>query len=119
MTQTPSAPSVSDRVAHVQRNTSETQIGVRVNLDGTPIVTMPAAPKTYSNGYAANPTAINLPSAWDSMPSAAALPAMGAHAQSNAELLQLLRAESLNRNGYVLQIFAALLRGHDDFAAVL
>jgi imidazoleglycerol-phosphate dehydratase len=35
MTQTPSAPSVSDRVAHVQRNTTETQIGVRVNLDGT------------------------------------------------------------------------------------
>jgi imidazoleglycerol-phosphate dehydratase len=34
MTQTP-APSVSDRVAHVQRNTSETQIGVRINLDGT------------------------------------------------------------------------------------
>ena len=35
MTQTPPAPSVSDRVAHVQRNTTETQIGVRVNLDGT------------------------------------------------------------------------------------
>jgi imidazoleglycerol-phosphate dehydratase len=35
MTQTPLAPSVSDRVAHVQRNTSETQIGVRINLDGT------------------------------------------------------------------------------------
>ena len=35
MTQTPPAPSVSDRVAHVQRNTSETQIGVRINLDGT------------------------------------------------------------------------------------
>jgi len=35
MTQTPSAPAVSDRVAHVQRNTTETQIGVRVNLDGT------------------------------------------------------------------------------------
>ena len=34
MTQTP-APAVSDRVAHVQRNTSETQIGVRINLDGT------------------------------------------------------------------------------------
>ncbi len=34
MTQTP-ASSVSDRVAHVQRNTSETQIGVRINLDGT------------------------------------------------------------------------------------
>ncbi|MDO9436150.1 imidazoleglycerol-phosphate dehydratase HisB [Hydrogenophaga sp.] len=30
-----SVPSVSDRVAHVQRNTSETQIGVRINLDGT------------------------------------------------------------------------------------
>ncbi len=35
MTQTPPAPTVSDRVAHVQRNTTETQIGVRVNLDGT------------------------------------------------------------------------------------
>jgi imidazoleglycerol-phosphate dehydratase len=35
MTQTSPAPSVSDRVAHVQRNTSETQIGVRINLDGT------------------------------------------------------------------------------------
>jgi imidazoleglycerol-phosphate dehydratase len=35
MTHTPPAPSVSDRVAHVQRNTTETQIGVRVNLDGT------------------------------------------------------------------------------------
>jgi imidazoleglycerol-phosphate dehydratase len=35
MTQTPLAPAVSDRVAHVQRNTTETQIGVRVNLDGT------------------------------------------------------------------------------------
>jgi imidazoleglycerol-phosphate dehydratase len=35
MTQTPPAPAVSDRVAHVQRNTSETQIGVRINLDGT------------------------------------------------------------------------------------
>jgi len=34
MTQT-SAPAVSDRVAQVQRNTSETQIGVRINLDGT------------------------------------------------------------------------------------
>ena len=34
MTQTP-APAVSDRVAQVQRNTSETQIGVRINLDGT------------------------------------------------------------------------------------
>lgn len=34
MTQT-SAPAVSERVAHVQRNTSETQIGVRINLDGT------------------------------------------------------------------------------------
>ncbi len=31
--------------------------------DGTPIVTMPAAPMTYSDGYAANPTAINLPTA--------------------------------------------------------
>jgi len=35
MTQTPPAPAVSDRVAQVQRNTSETQIGVRINLDGT------------------------------------------------------------------------------------
>ncbi|MGV3727411.1 imidazoleglycerol-phosphate dehydratase HisB [Hydrogenophaga sp.] len=35
MTQTHPVSSVSDRVAHVQRNTSETQIGVRVNLDGT------------------------------------------------------------------------------------
>jgi imidazoleglycerol-phosphate dehydratase len=35
MTQTSLAPAVSDRVAHVQRNTTETQIGVRVNLDGT------------------------------------------------------------------------------------
>lgn len=35
MTQTSLAPTVSDRVAHVQRNTTETQIGVRVNLDGT------------------------------------------------------------------------------------
>jgi imidazoleglycerol-phosphate dehydratase len=35
MTQTPPVSTVSDRVAHVQRNTSETQIGVRVNLDGT------------------------------------------------------------------------------------
>ncbi|MGE0097022.1 MAG: imidazoleglycerol-phosphate dehydratase HisB [Hydrogenophaga sp.] len=35
MTQTPPASPVSDRVAHVQRNTTETQIGVRVNLDGT------------------------------------------------------------------------------------
>ncbi len=35
MTQTPLAPSVSDRVAQVQRNTAETQIGVRINLDGT------------------------------------------------------------------------------------
>jgi imidazoleglycerol-phosphate dehydratase len=35
MTQTPLAPAVPDRVAHVQRNTTETQIGVRVNLDGT------------------------------------------------------------------------------------
>jgi imidazoleglycerol-phosphate dehydratase len=35
MTQTSPASSVSDRVAQVQRNTSETQIGVRINLDGT------------------------------------------------------------------------------------
>ena len=30
-----SSPSAADRVAQVQRDTSETQIGVRVNLDGT------------------------------------------------------------------------------------
>jgi imidazoleglycerol-phosphate dehydratase len=38
MTSTPSASDLActlDRVAFVQRNTSETQIGVRVNLDGT------------------------------------------------------------------------------------
>ncbi len=38
MTSTPSAfpaPRPGDRTADVQRNTSETQIGVRVNLDGT------------------------------------------------------------------------------------
>ena len=35
MTQTSSTPAVPDRVAQVQRNTSETQIGVRINLDGT------------------------------------------------------------------------------------
>ena len=35
MTQTLSANPVPDRVAEVQRNTTETQIGVRVNLDGT------------------------------------------------------------------------------------
>ncbi|MFN3495280.1 MAG: imidazoleglycerol-phosphate dehydratase HisB [Hydrogenophaga sp.] len=35
MTQTSSTPAASDRVAQVQRNTSETQIGVRINLDGT------------------------------------------------------------------------------------
>ncbi|MDP3252501.1 MAG: imidazoleglycerol-phosphate dehydratase, partial [Hydrogenophaga sp.] len=35
MTQTPSTTSVADRVAHVQRNTAETQISVRINLDGT------------------------------------------------------------------------------------
>ena len=35
MTQTLSATPVADRVAHVQRNTAETQISVRVNLDGT------------------------------------------------------------------------------------
>jgi imidazoleglycerol-phosphate dehydratase len=35
MTQTLSAPTVPDRVAEVQRNTTETQIGVRINLDGT------------------------------------------------------------------------------------
>ncbi|MFN7120593.1 MAG: imidazoleglycerol-phosphate dehydratase HisB [Hydrogenophaga sp.] len=38
MTSTPSASAPAgthDRVAFVQRNTSETQIGVRVNLDGT------------------------------------------------------------------------------------
>ncbi|OSZ62873.1 imidazoleglycerol-phosphate dehydratase HisB [Hydrogenophaga sp. IBVHS2] len=38
MTSTPSAfpvPRPGDRTADVQRNTSETQIGVRINLDGT------------------------------------------------------------------------------------
>jgi imidazoleglycerol-phosphate dehydratase len=35
MTQTPPASTVSDRIGHVQRNTTETQIGVRINLDGT------------------------------------------------------------------------------------
>jgi imidazoleglycerol-phosphate dehydratase len=35
MTQTTSSTPVPDRVAQVQRNTSETQIGVRINLDGT------------------------------------------------------------------------------------
>jgi imidazoleglycerol-phosphate dehydratase len=35
MTQMLSAPTVPDRVAEVQRNTTETQIGVRINLDGT------------------------------------------------------------------------------------
>ncbi len=40
MTQTPPASTVSDRVAHVQRNTSETQIGVRVNLDGTGVASL-------------------------------------------------------------------------------
>ena len=46
MTSTPSASvpaGTHDRVAFVQRNTSETQIGVRVNLDGTPIVVPKAA----------------------------------------------------------------------------
>ena len=43
MTSTPSAsaPAASlERVAFVQRNTSETQIGVRVNLDGTGTATL-------------------------------------------------------------------------------
>jgi imidazoleglycerol-phosphate dehydratase len=35
MTQMPSATPVADRVAQVQRNTAETQISIRVNLDGT------------------------------------------------------------------------------------
>jgi len=35
MTQTPSVSSPADRVAQVQRNTAETQISVRINLDGT------------------------------------------------------------------------------------
>jgi imidazoleglycerol-phosphate dehydratase len=38
MTSTPTAfpaPRSGDRIADVQRNTSETQIGVRINLDGT------------------------------------------------------------------------------------
>jgi imidazoleglycerol-phosphate dehydratase len=43
MTSTPSASAPagpSERVAFVQRNTSETQIGVRVNLDGTGAATL-------------------------------------------------------------------------------
>ncbi|MDM7941103.1 MAG: imidazoleglycerol-phosphate dehydratase HisB [Hydrogenophaga sp.] len=43
MTSTPSASAPAgpfDRVAFVQRNTSETQIGVRVNLDGTGAATL-------------------------------------------------------------------------------
>ncbi|AOF86238.1 imidazoleglycerol-phosphate dehydratase family protein [Hydrogenophaga sp. RAC07] len=43
MTSTPSASvpaGTHDRVAFVQRNTSETQIGVRVNLDGTGAATL-------------------------------------------------------------------------------
>lgn len=43
MTSTPSASApagTQDRVAFVQRNTSETQIGVRVNLDGTGAATL-------------------------------------------------------------------------------
>ena len=32
---TASSPTATDRVAQVQRDTSETQIGVRINLDGT------------------------------------------------------------------------------------
>ncbi|WP_332743662.1 imidazoleglycerol-phosphate dehydratase HisB [Hydrogenophaga sp.] len=43
MTSTPSASApagTNDRVAFVQRNTSETQIGVRVNLDGTGAATL-------------------------------------------------------------------------------
>jgi len=43
MTSTPSASAPAgthDRVAFVQRNTSETQIGVRVNLDGTGVATL-------------------------------------------------------------------------------
>jgi imidazoleglycerol-phosphate dehydratase len=32
---TASSPAATDRVAQVQRDTSETQIGVRINLDGT------------------------------------------------------------------------------------
>ena len=43
MTSTPSASAAAgthDRVAFVQRNTSETQIGVRVNLDGTGAATL-------------------------------------------------------------------------------
>jgi imidazoleglycerol-phosphate dehydratase len=32
---TASSPATTDRVAQVQRDTSETQIGVRINLDGT------------------------------------------------------------------------------------
>ncbi|MDP1782526.1 MAG: imidazoleglycerol-phosphate dehydratase HisB [Hydrogenophaga sp.] len=43
MTSTPSAAApagTSERIAFVQRNTSETQIGVRVNLDGTGAATL-------------------------------------------------------------------------------
>jgi imidazoleglycerol-phosphate dehydratase len=40
MTQTPPDSTVSDRIAHVQRNTTETQIGVRVNLDGTGLASL-------------------------------------------------------------------------------
>jgi imidazoleglycerol-phosphate dehydratase len=35
-----SAPSTSDRVAEVQRNTAETQIAVRINLDGTGVASL-------------------------------------------------------------------------------
>ena len=43
MTSTPPAfpaPRPGDRTADVQRNTSETQIGVRINLDGTGVTTL-------------------------------------------------------------------------------
>lgn len=35
MTSTPSVPPIGDRVAQVQRNTAETRISVRVNIDGS------------------------------------------------------------------------------------
>ncbi|MDO9201119.1 MAG: imidazoleglycerol-phosphate dehydratase HisB [Hydrogenophaga sp.] len=40
MTQMPSATPVADRVAQVQRNTAETQISIRVNLDGTGVASL-------------------------------------------------------------------------------
>ena len=40
MIQMPSATPVADRVAQVQRNTAETQISIRVNLDGTGVASL-------------------------------------------------------------------------------